>query len=207
MDQEAGSPAGFTSIPFTPAEIPWAKARFWSSVKAGSRWIPVRIGFDQNEKGVRGNLLIDGSAYLLPEGYTPPGINNYSAGLNLTVPFDLFTERWEIPLKTARLQFEQQTLDLKETVNSDSRQWEDMSLRFKKSIERISQAQSLEDHDKEKADKGEALLKGGRLSLFEALAFEGQYAGARLNRLAWILDRLSLLDQAELFQAKSTASP
>ena len=133
---------------------------------------------------------------------TEPNVLDYGVTLGLTVPFDFFLPRWTVPLKTTELQDAQQATDLAETRNGDSQQWEDMTLRFDQSRMRIDDAAQLEAHQKHKAELGMAALVQGHLDIYEVLVFESSYTSACLNRLLWVQQRLTLLAQARLFEAK-----
>jgi outer membrane protein TolC len=138
-----------------------------------------------------------------PPPISQPLFSSYNVGLNFSVPFDVFTPRWTATNKISLLNLAQQELDTKVTQNNDSRQWEDMTLRYNKSSERIAKAELLEQHSKEKQEAGESLFRGGSIGMFEMLNDVGAYYNAKNTRQHWVMQRLDLLAQAEWYKTQT----
>lgn len=151
---------------------------------------------------LNGNMLSNDFGYPAPPPLTFPNVQSYSVGLSLSVPFDIFTPLWDASYKETKLNLEQQKINLSETENSDSQQWEDMTIRFNKSSDRVATATSLVDHSKVKRDQGEELLKKGRIDMFETLSFVTSYYSAVVTLQTWLNQRLSLLAQADWYRAQ-----
>jgi len=152
---------------------------------------------------IGGSFFTQSNYYPAPPPAGAPWWSQYSVGLNFSVPFELFTNLWGINLETQRMSFEERTLGLATTENADTQQWEDMTLRYQKSDGRIQEAAQLVGDDKEKRDQGEALFQKGRVDTFEMVSFVSQYFSARMTYLSWISQKLTLLDQSQLYQAKA----
>lgn len=151
---------------------------------------------------LNGNLYSNDFGYPAPPPLTFPNFKNYSVGLSLTAPFDIFTPLWDANYKETQLNVAQQAVNLSETENSDSQQWEDMTIRFNKSSDRIATAVSLVNHSKIKRDQGEEMLKKGRTDMFEALSFISAYYSSVVTLQSWLDQRLSLLAQADWYRAQ-----
>ncbi|HXC65426.1 MAG TPA: hypothetical protein VNZ67_13775, partial [bacterium] len=164
--------------------------------------LPLNLNLSANGNVSGGIPGASDSFYYYIPGTTQPAVEYYGAALSLTVPFDYFLPRWTAPLKTVELQDAQQRMDLGETTNGDDQQWQDMTIRFNKSGQRIQDAAQLEADQQHKAELGEAALAKGKLDFYEALVFEAAYTSACLNRLLWVQQRLTLLAQARLYQAQ-----
>jgi outer membrane protein TolC len=151
--------------------------------------------------GLNGSLLENDFGYPAPPPIAYPNLQDYSVGLSLNVPFDIFTSRWDASLKTGRLNVAQQEVLFQSAQNSDSQQWEDMTIRYNKSEDRIATATQLMEKSKQKRDQGRDLLKKGRVDLFEELSFVNAYVSSVGVRQTWIAQRLSLLAQADWYRA------
>jgi hypothetical protein len=62
-------------------------------------------------------------------------------------------------------------------------------------------AAQIESIQKRKADEEKRRLELGRTTQFQLLSFENDYALARLQRLSLVLEKLSLLAQAQRWLA------
>ncbi len=154
---------------------------------------------------INGNLVQDDFGYPAPPPLNYPNLTDYTVGLSVNVPFDLFTPRWNASYRIAKLNVRQQEFNLKETENSDSQQWEDMTIRYQKSSERIDTANRLLEDSRKNRDEGRALFQKGRVDMFEALSFVGAYYNALLVQQNWISQRLILLAQADWYRAQPQA--
>ncbi len=158
--------------------------------------------------GVYGNLssgtpAVANSSYIYDPALSEPNVENYNVQLTVSVPFEFFLPRWTAPLKTVRLQDQQQAVDLDESINSDDQQWADMSRRYKLSEGRIKDAAQLEADQLQKAELGVEALAKGQVRMYEALNFQSAYQSACLNRLQWVQQKLALLAQARLYSVKA----
>jgi hypothetical protein len=167
--------------------------------------LPVNLNLNLGGNLIGGIPGTDSGPYAYNPALTEPNVLNDGVSLGVTVPFDYFLPRWTAPLKTVELQDAQQRTDLGETTNADSQQWDDMTIRFNKSEQRIKDAAQLQADQQRKAELGEAALAKGKLDIYEALSFEAAYTGACLGRLQWVQQRLTLQAQARLFQAQAGA--
>jgi outer membrane protein TolC len=151
---------------------------------------------------VNGNLLLNDNGYPAPPPLTYPNLQNYSVGFTLNVPFDIFTPRWDASYKQTKISVEQGEVNLRETENGDSQQWEDMTIRYNKAAYRIATATSLVNHSKIKRDQGVLLFKKGRIDMFETLNFVGAYYSSIVTLQTWLDQKLALLAQADWYRAQ-----
>jgi outer membrane protein TolC len=154
---------------------------------------------------INGNLVQNDFGYPAPPPLNFPNLTEYSVGLSVNVPFDLFTPRWGATYRIAKLNVRQQEFNLKETENNDSQQWEDMTIRYEKSSDRIATANRLVEDSRKNRDEGRALLKRGLVDMFEAISFVGAYTNALVVQQNWIAQRLTLLAQADWYRAQPQA--
>lgn len=154
---------------------------------------------------LNGNLVENDFGYPAPPPLDYPNVTNYTVGLSVNVPFDLFTPRWNATYRIAKLNERQQEFNVKETENSDSQQWEDMTIRYQKSSDRIALAEKLLEDSKKNRDEGQALFKRGKADMFEALSFVGAYYNALVTQQGWVAQRLVLLAQAQWYRAQPEA--
>lgn len=154
---------------------------------------------------INGNLIQNDFGFPAPPPLNYPNLTEYTVGLSVNVPFDLFTPRWNASYRIAKLNVRQQEFNLKETENSDSQQWEDMTIRYEKSSDRIATAGRLLEDSRKNRDTGKAQFKQGRVDMFEALSFVGAYYNAVVVQQNWISQRLTLLAQADWYRAQPEA--
>jgi outer membrane protein TolC len=154
---------------------------------------------------LNGNLVDNDFGYPAPPPLDYPNVTNYTVGLSVNVPFELFTPIWNATYRIAKLNERQQEFNVKETENSDDQQWEDMTIRYQKSSERIATARKLLEDTRKNRDEGQALFKRGKVDMFEALSFVGAHYNAVVTLKNWIDQRLTLLAQAEWYRAQPEA--
>jgi outer membrane protein TolC len=154
---------------------------------------------------INGNLVENDFGYPAPPPLNYPNVTNYTVGLSVNVPFDLFTPRWDATYRIAKLNVRQQEFNVKETENSDDQQWEDMTIRYQRSSERIATARKLLEDTRKNRDEGQALFKRGKVDMFEALSFVGAYYNAVVSLKNWVNQRLTLVAEAEWYRAQPQA--
>jgi len=123
----------------------------------------------------------------------------YQVGAKFSLPLDVFTasrvsEGYQANSESARLAYEDKRIEV-------AQQWKDLRDRLKDADKRLEMASQIETIQRKKADEERRRLELGRTTQFQLLSFENDYALARLRRLSLVLEKLSLLAQAQWWLA------
>jgi len=123
----------------------------------------------------------------------------YQVGAKFSLPLDVFTasrvsEGYQANSESAQLAYENKRIEV-------SQQWKDLKDRLGDADKRLEMAAQIETIQKKKADEERRRLELGRTTQFQLLSFENDYALARLRRLSLVLEKLSLLAQAQWWLA------
>jgi len=119
----------------------------------------------------------------------------YKLGAQLSVSLDVFTasrvsEGYKLAADSARLALEDKKIQV-------GQEWKDLRERLKDADKRLAMASQIEAIQKNKANQEKRRLELGRTTQLQLLSFENDYSLARLNRLSLVLEKLSLLAQAQ----------
>jgi outer membrane protein len=124
-----------------------------------------------------------------------PDHPTWNIGAQFNLPLDVFTasraaEGYKLDYESSLLGYE----DKKLQVEQD---WSDWKNRLSDADKRLAMTAQIEDIQRRKADQEKKRLEYGRTTEFQLLSFENDYSAARLNRLSVVLEKLSLLAEAQ----------
>jgi len=123
----------------------------------------------------------------------------YKLGAQFTLPLDVFTA--SKVSEGYQRNYESSLLSLEDKEMEVNQQWRNLSKQLEDVDRRLEMAAQIEVLQKKKADEEKRRLELGRTTQFQLLSFENDYALARLNRLSLVLEKLSLLAQAQWWLA------
>jgi outer membrane protein TolC len=119
----------------------------------------------------------------------------WNLGAQFNLPLDVFTA--QRVSEGYQKNYESAALNLKDKQLELAQDWARLKSRLEDVDRRLGMAADIEEIQKKKADQEKKRLEYGRTTEFQLLSFENDYNAARLNRLSVILEKLSILAQAE----------
>lgn len=127
----------------------------------------------------------------------------WNLGAQFNLPLDVFTA--QRVAEGYKRNYESAELSLKDKQLEVGQDWARLRSQFQDVNRRLAMAAEIEALQKKKADQEKKRLEYGRTTEFQLLSFENDYNTARLNRLSVILEKLSILAQAEWWGVTSTS--
>ncbi len=128
----------------------------------------------------------------------------WTLGAEFDLPLDVFTA--QRVSEGYQKNYESASLSLKEKQLEVSQEWIQLKSQLQDVDRRLTMAAEIEAIQKKKADQEKKRLEFGRTTEFQLLSFENDYNTARLNRLSVILEKLSILAQAEWWSSTDDRS-
>ncbi|HEY5038771.1 MAG TPA: TolC family protein, partial [bacterium] len=124
-----------------------------------------------------------------------PDHPTYNIGAQFNLPLDVFTA--SRASEGYKLNYESAALSLENKQIQVGQEWKNLVNQLQDADKRLAMAAQIEVIQKQKADEEKKRLELGRTTQFQLLSFENDYALARLNRLSQVVEKLSLLAQAQ----------
>jgi outer membrane protein TolC len=123
----------------------------------------------------------------------------WNVGAQFTLPLDVFTST--TVSEGYKRNYESAALSLKDKQLEVAQEWTQLKTQLQDVNRRLDMTAEIEDIQKTKADEEKKRLEYGRTTEFQLLSFENDYNAARLNHMAVIFEKLSILAQAQWWLA------
>ena len=123
----------------------------------------------------------------------------WNIGAEFNLPLDVFTS--STVAEGYKKNYESSLLSLKDKQLQVNQEWKDLADRLQDVDRRLAMTAQIESIQQDKADQEKKRLELGRTTEFQLLSFENDYNDARLNHLAVIVEKLSILAQAQWWLA------
>jgi outer membrane protein len=119
----------------------------------------------------------------------------WTLGAQFNLSLDVFTAQ-----RTAdgyKRNYESALLSMKDKQVEVDQEWKDLRNHLVDADKRLAMATQIEDIQKNKAEQERKRLEFGRTTEFQLLSFENDYNNARLTRLGIVVEKLTLLAEAQ----------
>jgi outer membrane protein TolC len=123
----------------------------------------------------------------------------WNVGAQFNLPLDVFTSA--TVAEGYKRNYDSALLSLKDKQLEVGQEWAQLKTQLQDVNRRLDMTAEIEEIQKHKADEEKKRLEYGRTTEFQLLSFENDYNAARLNRLAVVFEKLSVLAQAQWWLA------
>ncbi len=123
----------------------------------------------------------------------------WNVGAQFNLPLDVFTS--STVAEGYKKNYDSALLNLQDKRLEVGQEWAQLKTQLQDVNRRLVMTQEIENIQKKKADEEKKRLEYGRTTEFQMLSYENDYNTARINHLSVVLEKLSVLAQAQWWLA------